>query len=532
MRPLRFSLTAAIAIALFSSDSIRAAGYICAEGGGGLAKGRWAESVFDWMMQHGGARRVVVLGYHLDPDESVERIFGKAGAASVTHLVVADRRAAHADATADALAEADIIWMRGGDQSKYVRHWRGTKTEEGIRAVYDRGGVIGGTSAGAAVLGEVIYDAFNGSLTSAEALANPYHPVLTLSVDFLNLTPGVLFDTHFTERGRLGRLAVMLARRYEDAQQDLIGVGLDYRTALCVHPDLRAEVRGEGTVTFIHRTEQTQQIIQRGRQPAITDLAYTQLTAGDQYDLRGRAVIRSPVSSRLEPGRARTPPRFSACQIDGSNEEDEAKGAWRVLDGGDRGALFNGTLEAIPAHGELGQAVVVTRLWDGDRHVENAIGGAQWTLSAHRGTLALFVPSGTRIEGCAPAILRIQADGSDKPATMILDAATSSKSSIDNNDSKSVGIRQTARIDNARLQVLGDGCFYNAALGMPILRRSVCDLNADQRLRRDDLVTLAELLMSAVPATWQLESVDADGDGRINDADIDPFLDALLTNRH
>ena len=142
----------------------------------------------------------------------------------------------------DAIRAADVVWIRGGNQANYVQWWNDTLTEQAIRDVYDAGGAIGGTSAGCAILGELIYDSIAGSLSPKEALRDAYHPKLTLTDDFLRLGDGLLFDTHFTERGRQARLAVMIARAAADLGVDVLGVGVDDRTAFCVSPDGTAEV--------------------------------------------------------------------------------------------------------------------------------------------------------------------------------------------------------------------------------------------------------------------------------------------------
>ena len=533
------AITIACLLALTTAHRVDAAGYICAEGGGGLAKGVWADGVFQWMIEHGGERRVVVIGYHEEPDASVERVFMRNDAASVTHLVVPDRETADAQATHDAIMNADIVWMRGGDQSKYVKHWRRTKTEQAIRAVYDRGGVIGGTSAGAAVLGEVIYDAFRGSLRSEAALRNAYDGVLTLSIDFLNLTPGVLFDTHFTERGRLPRLAVMLARRYEDAQQDLVGIGLDYRTALCVRPDLTAEVRGEGTVTFIHRTDQSQQLIQRNRPPAVTSVAYTQLTNGYVYDLKSRRIVGRPGSTtaavadgtngHLPKASAR---RFTPCHIDGSRADHERLGSWRIDDGDDRAALFNGSLKLEPGLSRLPGTIVINRLWDEGRHIENCFGGAQWAIYEYGDALAVLLASEHRIEASHCGVLHVLAVTPDAPSAVIIDAMNvpGNQQLIAGRSHVATSSRKAAVIEQASLHILTADAYYNAALGVPLLARPRLDLNADGRVDGGDFSKLAELASGAPPATWQLETADMNRDGRIDAADIDAYIEAVLTS--
>lgn len=524
--PLLIGMAAMVSV----ESTAHAAGYICAEGGGGLSKGTWAKGVFEWMIEHGGERRVVVLGYHADPDLAVERVFREAGASSVNHVVAADRATSDSETTSTALLAADIIWIRGGDQSKYVKQWRGTRTEAAIRAVYDRGGVIGGTSAGAAILGEVIYDAFNGSLTSAEALSNAYHPVLTLTSDFLRLTPGVLFDTHFTERGRLGRLAVMMTRRFVDAQEDLIGIGLDYRTALCVSPDLTAEVRGEGTVTVMHRTNETLQVISRGRPAVVTNLAYDQLIEGYRYDLKSRTVIARPAGIQ-ECNGAPSRRRFFACTLDGAYDHAALFGDW-VLSGADSDkALFEGRISLEDGGKALSDALIVSNALMDDGMVENRFGGAAWALARHPGSMALLLTAGIVAESSPPAVISLTGKTQAGGSAIILDGRTMTHCGESQAGRRKSGrLRQAAAIEGIRLQLLSDGQFYDADSGVALLARRAADMTADGEVTRADLLAFAEFIAGARAASWQAQAADANQDGKLDASDVLPFTIKVLNN--
>ena len=171
------------------------------------------------MVEKGNHGPAVIIGaIALDAEDlpdNREALFKQLGAKSCTSLIINEKNA-DAQETYDAIAAATIVFIRGGAQERYVNWWKGTKTEQAIHAVFNKGGVIAGTSAGCAILGEVTYDSKNGSLKPTEALEDSCHKNLTLTTDFLGLVPGVLFDTHFTERGRIARLPVMLAHVRDD----------------------------------------------------------------------------------------------------------------------------------------------------------------------------------------------------------------------------------------------------------------------------------------------------------------------------
>ena len=70
---------------------------------------------------------------------------------------------------------AELVFFAGGDQCRYVSLFKGSALERAVKSVFARHGGVGGTSAGLAIQGSMVYDACQGSVTSAEALADPYH---------------------------------------------------------------------------------------------------------------------------------------------------------------------------------------------------------------------------------------------------------------------------------------------------------------------------------------------------------------------
>jgi cyanophycinase len=171
------------------------------------------------------------------------------GADSVETLRVDSRALADSDYVADRLAKAEGIFIAGGDQGDQAAAWRGTKLAGGLAAAWARGAALGGTSAGAMVLGEFVFVAGAGSLGSAAALADPFDPAVTVEGEVVALPPlrGVLVDTHFKARGRMGRLAVFLARVITSGLGPTPrGIGLDQATALVIDGAGNAEVVGDG----------------------------------------------------------------------------------------------------------------------------------------------------------------------------------------------------------------------------------------------------------------------------------------------
>lgn len=147
------------------------------------------------------------------------------------------------------IRNAEGIWFAGGDQWQYISYWRNTPLDSTVRAVVaNRQTVIGGTSAGMAILGEYYYTAQNSSILSAEALNNPYSVNATLSnALFIShpLLEGVITDTHFDNPDRRGRLMAFLARILKDDGRVVTGIACEEYSAACVDTDGKITLYGE-----------------------------------------------------------------------------------------------------------------------------------------------------------------------------------------------------------------------------------------------------------------------------------------------
>ena len=112
------------------------------------------------------------------------------------------------------LMEATGVWFSGGDQSLLTQAYKGTLVEKELRKVLLRGGVVGGTSAGAAVMSDLMIRSGN--------------PVAVVGEGF-GFLRGVVVDQHFHERNRLARLVGVLIKH-----RDHLGIGIDEQTGVQV----------------------------------------------------------------------------------------------------------------------------------------------------------------------------------------------------------------------------------------------------------------------------------------------------------
>ncbi|MFB8243985.1 hypothetical protein ACFC5X_02835 [Streptomyces sp. NPDC055952] len=115
------------------------------------------------------------------------------------------------------IRNAEFVYFAGGDQCRYAA-WKGTALEASVESVVAKGGGAGGGSAGHHINSPVVYDACNGSVTSTEALANPYDRAVSFTTGMFQWADyaGVVNDSHFVARDRMGRTMAFLARAVKD----------------------------------------------------------------------------------------------------------------------------------------------------------------------------------------------------------------------------------------------------------------------------------------------------------------------------
>ncbi len=153
------------------------------------------------------------------------------GVASATLLHARSREEANEPGFAVRIDEATGVWFGGGDQTRIVDAYLGTAVEDALRRLLDRGGVIGGTSAGAAIMSRVM---ITGGTDKA-----------TVGAGF-GFLPGVVVDQHALRRNRVNRLLGVLADH-----PGLTGVAIDEGTALVV-ANGRWRVVGQSYVMILH----------------------------------------------------------------------------------------------------------------------------------------------------------------------------------------------------------------------------------------------------------------------------------------
>lgn len=203
-------------------------------------------------------------------------VLRNAGATNLTVLHTKDPKVADSDDFVAPLRNARGVWFPGGRQWRLADSYLGTHTERELRAVLERGGVIGGTSAGASIQASYLV---RGAPEGNTIMMAPGHEK---GFGYLR---DVAVDQHVLARNRLNDLPTVLARH-----PSLLGIGIDEGTAIVVRRDT-AEVLGASKV-FIYG----------GRDGTDDGKPYLTLTPGTKYDLGARRRVVDKGSGKREEG--------------------------------------------------------------------------------------------------------------------------------------------------------------------------------------------------------------------------------------
>lgn len=202
----------------------------------------------EFVRRAGGTKaRIVVMTVATGLPEEVGRtyteVFERLGVESVDILDTARREDASDPQALETIEQATGVFFTGGDQSRILSNLKDTKLDAAIHKRYAEGIVVGGTSAGAAMMPDEM-------IIEGESQTNPRLEVVEMGPG-MGFLPGVVIDQHFLQRGRLGRLLSAVIQ-----QPVVLGLGIDENTAIVVNNN-QFEVIGEGAVTVVDVAEIT-----------------------------------------------------------------------------------------------------------------------------------------------------------------------------------------------------------------------------------------------------------------------------------
>lgn len=237
----------------------------------------------EFIKRSGGVKaRIVVLpqaSAGKDTGNEYTRVFQQLGVkAKPISLEFRERKDADKEKHLEALRNATGIFIAGGTQMRLTAIFGGTAFESELLAAFKRGAVVAGTSAGTAVMSKVMLAYGKGGATPRERIAQ-FSPGL-------GFTDKIIFDQHFRQRDRLGRLAYAISMH-----PGLLGVGVDENTCAIVENEKQISVCGRNAITIVDGTEMVSTNVaevEGSRPVAVSGLRIHVLTEGCSFDMKKR----------------------------------------------------------------------------------------------------------------------------------------------------------------------------------------------------------------------------------------------------
>lgn len=257
-----------------------------------IGGGEDLDAAFQWLCERSGGGDFLILRAS-GTDAYNPYIKSLCHENSVATLVIPTRQAAMDPFVERAIGSAEAIFIAGGDQSNYINFWSGTPVERAINRAIRRGVPVGGTSAGLAVLGEFAYTAQNDSsngpnLNSPAALADPFNRQVVTVRNFLAIPilRGIITDSHFHERDRLGRLLVFMARILQSGKaKGIRGIGIDQHTAFLLDPDGQGVAAGTGAV-YLFEVSKKPAVCRPGIPLTVAGISVRKLISGERFNVK------------------------------------------------------------------------------------------------------------------------------------------------------------------------------------------------------------------------------------------------------
>jgi cyanophycinase-like exopeptidase len=241
----------------------------------------------------GGTIDVVVLAASTasgSPTPECDVIIGLPNVNScTTEVLTATQDASNAQVNTD-VRNAEFVYFAGGNQCNYV-HWKGTPLQASVQSVVNKGGGVGGGSAGHHVNSAIVYDACTASTDSATALANPYDRSVTFTTGMFNWPnyADTINDSHFVTRDRMGRTMAFVARAIKDGLTTggkAWGVGVEEGGSLFIDNNGLATLYGQDAYVVLgdHQPEQAVS----GKPLTYSNYKIWRMSPGATYDFKNR----------------------------------------------------------------------------------------------------------------------------------------------------------------------------------------------------------------------------------------------------
>jgi len=252
---------------------------------GGAINRKNPEVLREFVRRTGGsAARIVILPQAsalAKTGKDYANLFLSLGVRSAKVLEYRRRQEAGSKAQVQMLREASGIFITGGNQMRLSALFGGTALEKELQDAYQRGCLIGGTSAGAAILSKVM-------IAYGKDGPTPRERIVQLAPG-LGFTDKFVFDMHFRQRDRLGRLIYSVA-----TNPGILGIGVDEDTAAIIEDDVSVWACGSGGITIVDGSQISSSDvaeIEKGGPVAVSVLNLHVLTKDCCYNRETRAAL-------------------------------------------------------------------------------------------------------------------------------------------------------------------------------------------------------------------------------------------------
>jgi cyanophycinase len=263
----------------------KAKGYLFIIGGGNRSEEMM--QVFVNLSRQSAKKKIIIFPMAGgSPEESGQEMveeFKNMGVQDVEYHILNREQALRAESV-KILDNVNCVYFTGGDQSRLTEALVNTPIHKKLLEIYEEGGVIGGNSAGAAVMSEIM-------ITGDEKRREEDRAFAKIQADNIIFTQGfgfidtAIIDQHFVARRRHNRLISLIAEHPE-----LLGIGIDESTAILVKPDETFEVVGEQNVIVYDATNAKISVLPSNKISGFHIMLHI-LKPGDHFDLKTKKPL-------------------------------------------------------------------------------------------------------------------------------------------------------------------------------------------------------------------------------------------------
>lgn len=258
---------------------------------GGHEDKKGKKLILRYLAQQVGNGSLVVSALASEEPEAMwkqyERVFRGLGLRHVKQLAIERRADAESPEALRVLENASAVFLTGGDQLRITSLLGDTPVYSRLLEIYEQGGTIAGTSAGASVMSDTMLVGGGQNGTHRIGAGVQLAPGFGWAKD-------MVIDQHFAERGRMTRLLGVVAQNPR-----ILGIGLDENTAMVLGPTTEFRVIGDGAVYVIDGASVTDTNVaeeQHDRALSLYNVTVHALTQGDRFQLSTRKPFQGPAS--------------------------------------------------------------------------------------------------------------------------------------------------------------------------------------------------------------------------------------------